>query len=103
MAPVATNDVVQDQVSTGPVKNTAAAVKLFNPFYSPTNGADGNDNDGDYEYAKYKVRAFPVVSLGSFASAILLRPSAPHDARHYLSCVYLNVLIRGAFCTAFLA
>ncbi|KAM5537246.1 hypothetical protein V8D89_009179 [Ganoderma adspersum] len=51
MAPVATNDTVQDQVSAGPVKN-GAAVKLFNPFYSPTNGADGND--GDYQYAKYK-------------------------------------------------
>ena len=53
MAPVATNDTVQDQVSTGPVKN-GTAVKVFNPFYSPTNGSDGND--GDYQYAKYKVR-----------------------------------------------
>ena len=60
MAPVATHDIVQDQVSTGPVKN-GAAVKLFNPFYSPTNGADGND--GDYQYAKYKVRACPPFHL----------------------------------------
>ncbi|KAI1796931.1 TauD-domain-containing protein [Ganoderma leucocontextum] len=53
MAPVATNDNVHDQVSTGPVKNgAAAAVKLFNPFYSPTNGAD--ESDGDYKFAKYK-------------------------------------------------
>ena len=52
MAPVATNDTVQDQVATGPVKN-GGAPKLFNPFYSPTNGSDGND--GDYKYANYKV------------------------------------------------
>ena len=52
MAPVATDEKVQDNASTGPLKKVAE--KLFNPFYSPT--IEDNGNDADYKFAKYKVR-----------------------------------------------
>ncbi|KAI0749662.1 TauD-domain-containing protein [Daedaleopsis nitida] len=80
MAPVATETITnQDVTPKAPAKasNGSQAVKLFNPFYSPTNGADGND--GDYKYAKYKPRfpdvkwepltEFPVTDRAQFADA----------------------------------
>lgn len=84
MAPVATNDTLQDQVSTGPIKNGAAAVKLFNPFYSPTNGAEGDD--GDYKYAKYKVRPCPIpVRRVDGASTFYSSPRSPSLLR-FIRC-----------------
>ena len=57
MAPVATNEtpaVDNGTVTKGPIKalNGNAAVKLFNPFYSPPTM---DENDGDYKFAQYKV------------------------------------------------
>lgn len=59
MAPVATDP---DRSSTNGTSIQALKSKLvksedepaFNPFYSPPDADDGND---DYEYAQYKVRA----------------------------------------------
>lgn len=50
MAPVATStDKVQE--STAPVK-PVQATKVFNPFYSPPGGDDGDET---YKYAEFKV------------------------------------------------
>ncbi|KAK7682626.1 hypothetical protein QCA50_014426 [Cerrena zonata] len=48
MAPVAVNE--QSSTET-PVQKPAAALKVFNPFYSPPSGEDLDEN---YVYAKYK-------------------------------------------------
>jgi sulfonate dioxygenase len=53
MAPVATSE---QQAPSRPVK---VAEKVFNPFYSPPSGDDGDDS---YKYAHYKV--------GSLAQAL---------------------------------
>ncbi|KAI0649006.1 alpha-ketoglutarate-dependent sulfonate dioxygenase [Trametes meyenii] len=68
MAPVATAENTSNGTSNGPVKPVkAAAPQLFNPFYSPN--VDGNADDSDYEFAKYKP-SFPDVKwepLGDIA------------------------------------
>ena len=55
MAPVATEPARADSNSSALKAKLAKAedVKAVNPFYSPPEGDDGND---DYEYANYKVK-----------------------------------------------
>ena len=73
MAPVATEIQTDQQGANGTAKaavkpangTSKIATQLFNPFYSPTNGTEGDDSD--YKYAKYKVRRFQV-SARLFAS-----------------------------------
>lgn len=50
MAPVATTDNVTSNGTD--IASLKEAAKVFNPFYSPS---AGDDNDGNYEFAKYKV------------------------------------------------
>ncbi|KAH9902669.1 alpha-ketoglutarate-dependent sulfonate dioxygenase [Cubamyces lactineus] len=70
MAPVATaesNAAATNGTSNGPLKAAKAAAQLFNPFYSPD--VNGEGDDSDYQYAKYKPR-FPDVKwepLGEIA------------------------------------
>jgi hypothetical protein len=71
MAPVATTPSTERLPAESALKQTTdlksetAAAAVFNPFYSPP---DLNaDNDGDYQYARYKVRYHrpAVIRLGS--------------------------------------
>lgn len=55
MAPVATTDNVTSNGTD--IASLKEAAKVFNPFYSPS---AGDDNDGNYEFAKYKP-SFPDV------------------------------------------
>lgn len=56
MAPVA--DTTKTH-SDGIQRLKANSEKVFNPFYSPSIGDDGDDG---YEYSRYKVSVSPVVS-----------------------------------------
>lgn len=56
MAPVATTETFPVSVTNGGAKAPVKApVKLFNPF----DYISGDEDDGDYQFAHYKVRAFP--------------------------------------------
>ena len=67
MAPVATEIQTDQQGANGTAKaavkpangSSKIATQLFNPFYSPTNGTEGDDSD--YKYAKYKVHLFSYI------------------------------------------
>lgn len=50
MAPVATTD--STAVNGSDIASLKAAVKVFNPFYSPP---AVDDDDGSYQFAQYKV------------------------------------------------
>ncbi|KAI0707254.1 TauD-domain-containing protein [Earliella scabrosa] len=83
MAPVATEIQTDQQGANGTAKaavkpangTSKIATQLFNPFYSPTNGTEGDDSD--YKYAKYKphfpnvkwepLTEFPVTDRAQFA------------------------------------
>ncbi|KAJ3011656.1 hypothetical protein NUW54_g2101 [Trametes sanguinea] len=74
MAPVATADSTTTATNGAakPVK-AAAAVPVFNPFYSPD--VSGDANDGDYQFAKYKARTL-ALPLSCILSATLTSFSA---------------------------
>ena len=93
MAPVATETQTDQQGANGTAKaavkpangTSKVATQLFNPFYSPTNGTEGDD--GDYKYAKYKVHllfscVLPCDPLMLMPSAIALLPQRQVGAPH---------------------
>lgn len=72
MSPVATNDTV----APTPVNHKAAKKddsKVFNPFYSPSVGDDGDDT---YQFAEFKVRGFISENMKHFTKAYLVDSSA---------------------------
>jgi len=72
MAPVATTE--RDNVTTAPVKPVVTQ-KVFNPFYSPPSGDDGNES---YKYADLKVgTSFLNTSSTSLKKHLFLQPSFP--------------------------
>jgi sulfonate dioxygenase len=76
MAPVATHDQVDAKAPTTEerIESLKKDAQVFNPFYSPSIGDDGDDT---YEFAQYKV-CFRTSSSSRIVRLFPLQPSFPN-------------------------